>query len=131
MTYNTERRGKILSFLSKDCNRAFTITEICDAILTDNKGKSTVYRIISELLESGMLKKIADEKTRLVKYQYLGKKNCTEHLHIMCKVCGKLVHLDREVSKGITSIISAHSSFSIDYSDILKGKCELCASKVV
>ena len=131
MTYNTERRKRILSFLSEDCNRAFTISEICDAILIEDKGKSTVYRIISELLESGMLKRIADEKTRLVKYQYLGEKKCTEHLHIRCKLCGKLVHLGREASSSIASIMSAHSGFSIDYSDILIGKCELCSSKEI
>ena len=48
MIYNTEKRAELLDFLKHGDGRAFTVEEICAAILQDGKGKSTVYRLISK-----------------------------------------------------------------------------------
>jgi Fur family ferric uptake transcriptional regulator len=126
MTYNTDRRKQIITFVSSDGSRAFTTEEICEELLLDGKGKSTVYRIISELVSEGILKKISDGATRHVRYQYLGEKKCSKHLHLKCKLCGRLIHLDEPTSKLISSSLLDAAVFTIDPTEILLGVCKGC-----
>ena len=60
MTYNTERRHEIIALTASERERAFTAEEICGRLLNDGNGKSTVYRIISNLVNEGILKRISD-----------------------------------------------------------------------
>ena len=126
MTYNKDRRRAVISLLSENGSRAFSTEEICSIILKDGGGKSTVYRIISELVHDGVVKKISDDKSRRVLYQYLGEKKCAEHLHLKCKVCGELIHLDRQTSRLIASSLVGSTLFTIDPSEILLGICKNC-----
>ena len=126
MTYNKERRKQIIALVSSDGSRAFSTEEICSALLPDGMGKSTVYRIISELVNEGILKKISDGTTRRVSYQYLGEKRCAEHLHLKCKKCGELIHLDKKTTELITSSLISSAVFAIDPTEILLGVCKNC-----
>ena len=128
MTYNTTRKSEILTLLSSEKEKAFTAEEICGAILKGGKGKSTVYRIISNLVENGKIKRISDQKSRHVKYQYIGEKVCAEHLHLKCRDCGKLIHLDKKMSDGIISSL-ALGGFLLDQSEFLVGRCNKCADR--
>ena len=125
MTYNTQREKEILTLLSGEKHRAFSVEEICERILTEG-GKSTVYRIISRLTADGIFKKICDSKTRRVSYQYLGEKTCCEHLHLKCKACDRLIHLDKSSSELIMKMLSDSGSFSLDPTEILGGLCRDC-----
>ena len=127
MTYNTEKRSEITSLISKNSDKVFSIDEICSSILPDGKGKSTVYRIISAMVDEGVVRRISDGKTRHVTYQYLGAKSCSEHLHLKCKTCGRLIHLDEDTSHLLESSILASRNFIIDDGATLFGKCENCA----
>ena len=128
MKYNTERKSEIIALLSAG-GAPMSIEEICGKILSDGKGKSTVYRIVSELVLEGSLKKIADSKTRRVTYQYLEKKKCKEHLHLKCKSCDKLFHLDKTTSELIISSLKSNAIFHLDPTEILSGVCQGCARK--
>ena len=125
MTYNTDRRNEIIALLSSESERAFTTEEICDRLLTGG-GKSTIYRIISELTEKGVIRKLSDRNTRHVRYQYLGERTCAEHLHLKCKSCERLIHLDKSASQLIMNFISSTDSFTLDPTEILSGVCRLC-----
>ena len=129
MKYNTDRKKEIIALFSAAGERALTTEEICDKILSLGKGKSTVYRIISELVQDGAIKKIADPKTRRVTYQYLEKKSCGEHLHLKCKSCERLIHLDRSTSELIINSLKSSDSFALDPTEILSGVCQGCARK--
>lgn len=126
MTYNTEKRTAVISFLENNSSRAFTIDEIAEKLSPDGKGKSTYYRLISKLVEEGAIKRISDEKTRHTTYQYLGNTECGEHLHLKCKECGKLIHLDHRTSHAVEDKILEMGGFSIDEGAILFGKCKGC-----
>ena len=125
MTYNTQREKQILNLLSGEKEKTFTIEEICDRILTEG-GKSTVYRIVSRLTGEGILKKITDQRSRRVSYQYLGEKSCCEHLHLKCKSCERLIHLDKSASETIINLLNRSGSFSLDPTEILGGLCREC-----
>ena len=126
MIYNTERRNEIIKLLSSESDKAFTTEEICERILTSG-GKSTVYRIISELTAKGIIKKLSDSNTRHVRYQYLGNKTCSEHLHLKCKICERLIHLDRQTSELIMNSIKNNEGFVLDPTEILNGLCTGCS----
>ena len=126
MIYNTEKRAELLDFLKHGDGRAFTVEEICAAILQDGKGKSTVYRLISKLVDEGEVRRIADGKTRHVTYQYIHSGHCAEHLHLKCKECGKLIHLDGELSCALERRILKTEGFTLDGGALLYGRCEEC-----
>lgn len=125
MTYKTEKRTEILSFLDGRENPA-TIEEICSSILTDGSGKSTVYRIVSKLVDEGAVRRIADAKTRRVTYQYISHGGCAEHLHLKCNVCGRLIHLDNQTSNQLGEEIFKTRGFSLEVGALLYGRCDRC-----
>ncbi len=126
MTYNTQKRTELLAFLEKSGGAALTAEEICAGVLKDGKGKSTVYRLIARLVDEGAMRKICDVKTRHVTYQYIKFGHCEEHLHLKCKECGVLLHLDRETSKFLERKIKSQKGFVLDDGALLYGTCEVC-----
>jgi Fur family ferric uptake transcriptional regulator len=129
MTYNTEKRAEILSFLGSCRGEAVTIDSICNSILKDGKGKSTVYRLISKLVDEGAVRKISDARTRHVTYQYINGGSCAEHLHLKCTVCGRLLHLDDETTHLLENKIFNSRGFRVDDSSLLYGRCGDCIYK--
>ena len=127
MIYNTEKRTKLLDFLKKNAGQAFTAEQICAGILDGEHGKSTVYRLISRMVEDGILRRISDGKTRKVAYQYIGDSCCSEHLHLKCKDCGVLIHLDDLTSHILEMRILKTEGFTLDGGTLIYGKCESCS----
>lgn len=125
MTYKTGKRDAILEFLSKNSESSFTLEEICDVIASDGHGKSTVYRIVSELVENGCIRRISDGKTRHCTYQYVGDEECRCHLHLKCRDCGRLYHLDHKLSDELSKKLS-EGGFSLDEGAMLFGTCREC-----
>ena len=126
MIYNTEKKTKIYELLSTCRDKAFSVDEICQRVLSGEGGRSTVYRIISDMVKCGKVKKLTDEKTRHTTYQFLGGE-CHEHLHLKCKDCGRLMHLDHETSHLLEEKILGTSGFSLDGGCIIFGRCGDCS----
>ena len=131
MIYNTEKRTKLIDFLSENSNCAYTAEEICHKILGGEQGKSTIYRLISRLVNDGVIHRISDAKTRRITYQYIGSRGCSEHLHLKCKECGKLIHLDCVTSHILERRIFKSEGFALDGGAMIFGRCEGCLSKGV
>lgn len=129
MTYNTAKRNELISFLATNSGQAFTVDDICSNILKDGSGKSTVYRLISKLLEEGAVRRIFDGKTRSATYQYVDTGACSEHLHLKCNGCGKIIHLDDLTSHILESRILKTEGFSVDNGALLYGKCGSCSER--
>lgn len=126
MKYNTGKKKQITDFLSENAHTAFTLEEISETVAPDGKGKSTVYRIVSELVEAAVVKRISDGKTRHCSYQYIGSGECKSHLHLKCRDCGKLIHLDRSTSENLTAALRKNGGFTLEYGCMLFGKCDRC-----
>ena len=126
MIYNTEKRTKLIEFLSKNSKNAYTAEEICHSILDGERGKSTVYRLISKLVDDGIIHRISDAKTRRITYQYIGERACSEHLHLKCTECGKLIHLDDTTSHILEKRIFKSEGCALDGGAMIFGKCEGC-----
>lgn len=126
MTYNTTARARLVSFFEKNSERSFTLEEICGEMTADGRGRSTVYRLVSKLVESGCVRRISDGRTRRVTYQFIGGESCSHHLHLKCKDCGKIIHLDAEISHALGDELEKSRGFVIDSGSLLFGKCKEC-----
>lgn len=129
-TYCTEQRKILIDFLSVDKSRQFTIEEIIEAMrdLDDAPGKSTVYRLMTRLTDEGIVRRFNEGSGRKFYYQIIDGKNCCKHFHMKCIRCGKLVHLDDEISTLLYTQAAERSRFIIDeHRTMLFGECRECA----
>lgn len=127
MRYTTGKRELILAFLSDHADVSYTLEEICDALTDGGKGKSTVYRLVSELVGEGCIRRLSDGRTRHCTYQYVGKECCHSHLHLKCKGCGRLMHLDDGLSREFERAVLNVGGFMIEEGTLLFGTCRNCA----
>ena len=125
MGYITGKKDLIIDFLCDNHDKSFTLEEICDHILPDGKGRRTVYRIVSELVEKKCVRRISDGRTRHCTYQYIGGERCHRHLHLKCRDCGKLIHLDEKVSHDFEKKVMV-AGFAIEEGTLLFGTCKDC-----
>ena len=127
MGYMTGNKERILGFLLENANSSYTLEQICAALTTDGKGKSTVYRIVSRLVAEGCVRRLSDGKTRHCTYQYVGGEHCHHHLHLKCKGCGRLVHLGEGESRRFERVLLDIGGFVIEEGTLLFGTCKECA----
>ena len=129
--YKTAQREALLAFLRENCEKSFTVREIAEGIKQDAgiekaPGESTIFRLIKELVESGEVRRTVKDNSRTFVYQIMKSSDCGHHLHMKCKVCGKLCHMDEQESREIMEKIRSNDMFEVDSSTILIGKCSGC-----
>lgn len=91
-------------------------------------GKSSVYRLLSGLAESGEVRRFRTEDGGSV-YQYVGEDgDCAGHLHLQCLSCGKISHLKCHCSREIRDRLAESHGFLLDNGrSVLYGTCAICA----
>ena len=91
------------------------------------KGKSTVYRLVTELYAEGTLRRFPKTEGRGWLYQYHGAGGCSGHLHLKCVSCGKLLHLNCGMSEELLEHIEEVHRFKVDNgATVLYGLCADC-----
>ncbi len=97
-----------------------------------NVNKTTVYRNLDKLEAEGVLKKykLADENVSY--YRYVDRQaHCDTHLHMQCKCCGKIFHLNCDFMDEIKHHLLAEHGFLLDCSDsLLVGYCADCQKEM-
>lgn len=126
MGYTTGKRRLIIELLSKNSDTSYSVEEISAALTDGGKGKSTVYRLVSELVEDGCIRRLSDGKTRRITYQYVGDEHCHRHMHLKCKDCGRLIHLDEKLSHDLEEKIFSIGGFAIEEGSFIYGRCKEC-----
>ena len=92
-------------------------------------GKTTVYRAITRLCQSGRLRRYSPHDSgQAAMFQF---NPCREsHLHIRCIHCGALAHLHCDEAESFSRHLSQHHGFTLDESQtILYGCCQSCQSR--
>lgn len=130
MVYTTGKKKLITELLSRNSNTSYTIEEIVEAVTGDGKGKSTVYRLVSELVANGFVRRLSDGKTRHCTYQYVGDEHCHRHMHLKCNGCGKLIHLDENTTRAFEKKILTLDGFSIEEGSFIYGTCRECTEVI-
>ena len=129
--YLTEQKKTLSKFLSQRGETAYSIEELIDALSREYgdraPGKSTVYRLITRLVDEGSVKRFVKGNSRKFVYQAVNGKNCHAHLHLRCTDCGKLIHLDHSISDRLVDQVAMCSDFSVNEAEtVLLGKCKEC-----
>ncbi len=130
-TYHTDGRRLLLDFLRANADRPCTIDEIAVALPPkEAPGKSTLYRLMTGLVTDGTVRRFVRGNSRQFTYQLLDGDECHAHLHLKCVDCGKVVHLNHDVSEFVEACLLRQNHFSTDESaTMLLGRCEGCAHK--
>ncbi len=130
--YNTAAREAIIEFFSENPDRQFTADEVFEGLTAKcapkAPGKSTVYRLLSQLLEEGMLRRFRDGADSNYLYQHSSKnQKCDFHFHMKCTECGKIYHLECEKSDDLLYHVLSEHGFAVNCSkSMLYGQCQKC-----
>ena len=124
--YQTNHQKLILEFFENHKAEAFTAQALIEQF-QDQINKATVYRKLHLLEENKLVRKSYNIAKKSYEYQYA--QDCENHLHLVCKQCGKIVHLKCEEMSSFVSHLSNHHGFLIDQaSTMIFGVCEGCKS---
>lgn len=133
--YKTKPKEYILEFLKEHKDRRFNAKDIYDEIITKgyNINIATIYRNIDSLVEKGLLLKTKDSESDSAMYQYVENSiECHHHLHIQCKSCGKMVHVDGDEFDKFASYINEKLGFILECGQSnLVGYCKECSDKLM
>lgn len=124
--YNTHQRKALIDFLQLNCEKTFTIEEIVSHMNSDEISQSTAYRLMTKLVEDGLVHRSVKGNSRSFVYQYISDKKCDGHLHMKCTGCGKVYHLDHSMTAHMQDDIKSNTGFEIDSHTVLLGKCNTC-----
>ena len=125
--YQTQGRVALLAYLKKRASEApETADKIYQGLCAEGcaPGRSSVYRMLAELSESGAVRKSHTEGKTSV-YQLAG--DCHGHLHLECLLCGKVSHLKCDCSAEIAAHLLKTHGFTVDSGkSLLLGVCAAC-----
>lgn len=127
--YQTRTREALLSYLRAHPDCQFSAEELCLAVNGEGGGgKSTVYRLLTQLCEADTVRVFRAEAEGRNRYQYVGEGcDCRLHFHEKCLRCGRIEHLDCYGSKDFADHLRAEHGFVVDCGQsILYGLCAAC-----
>ena len=130
--YKTEQKKILYDFLRENCESAYSIEEIVS--LLEKKGtalpKSTVYRLMTRLVEDSKVKRMSRGNSRTFTYQIIAGEHCHSHLHLKCIDCGKIIHMASTDSDILLSTIKKSNNFSVNEKEtVIFGRCDVCDEK--
>ena len=128
--YKTRQREVILSFFRENSNRCFSAKEVLSLLEKQGAvpGETTVYRTLSLLCREGALTRYNSTGTGGATYQYTTENPaCEHHLHLKCRSCDKLYHLECSRLQILSEHLKDEHGFSVNQADtILYGTCAAC-----
>jgi|LAHR01.1.fsa_nt_gb Fur family peroxide stress response transcriptional regulator len=121
----TSQRKAIQNYLKNNFSHP-TARNIYDALSAKGKGKislATVYNTLALLKEKGLVREIAISNSGQKRYDA----NTTQHAHLICNACGKILDVDLSLHVGIPD--ERRKGFDIQDSEMnFYGLCSDCKS---
>lgn len=133
--YQTKQRNMLEDFFARHPEQAFAADEVALHLRQEQgqnaPSRSTVYRLIAELEEDGVIRRFHQEdRKRKSVYRYLDTRECATHLHVQCEQCGALFHVSHEVSDAIVQMLRAGEHVTLDMAGtLLVGCCDACHNR--
>lgn len=125
--YQTKQRQVLLDFLSQNADETVSAKQIAAALGDDKISMSAVYRNLAALEDAGKIRRVTKPGSRNVFFQLIGGEHCAERIHLSCKKCGRMYHMDSDSTERLIQGISKTNQFAIDRSDtVLIGLCAAC-----
>ena len=127
--YKTRQRDLLLEYLRRHSGEHVTIAQIAAhcAVMGEEIGTSTIYRQVNRLVAQGIVKRYVLGGTSAACYQYVAGAGCSEHYHMKCKGCGRLVHLECDVIRQLRNHVLENHDFELDLGQtVFYGLCSTC-----
>ena len=118
-------RLKILEVLEKSPNHHLSAEDIYRVLIEQNEevGVATIYRVLSQFEESGIVQKLNFENNLAV-YELCGLEH---HDHLVCVKCSKIIEFQDDVIEQHQLQIAKKHGFELtDHSLYLYGLCKDC-----
>ena len=128
---NTRQKDRITVCIGEYADGHFTAEELIDALKAQGTpvARATVYRHLNAMEEDGLLRKYHLAEGAPACYQVVDEEaGCLEHFHLMCIVCGEIVHFEDEVLSRHFHVLAREGGMRIDGGKtVFYGKCANCA----
>lgn len=101
----------------------FEVEEFIETLRHQKKtfSRATVYRTIKQLLDAGLLQKIS---TKEGKVYYEGTSSQTQHAHVICNECGKILEIKDQRITNLLQECCHELGMTIEYQSLhIYGKC--------
>ena len=118
-------RLKILEVLEKSPNHHLSAEDIYRVLIDQNEevGVATIYRVLSQFEESGIVQKLHFENNQAV-FELCGLEH---HDHLVCVKCNKIIEFQDDVIEQHQLQIAKKHGFELtDHSLYLYGLCKDC-----
>ncbi len=129
MAYKTTQRTQLHNFLKEHPHSYFTVKQLAEKLSGNGAdiSISAIYRNLSDLTETGSIKKTVKKNSREAYYRYIDSDVCRNEIHISCSMCGKIVHMNSTLSNFIQEQLMLQNEFELDKSKtVISGICEEC-----
>lgn len=127
--YSTRQKRVMMSFLKQHDLEPYSVDELVFEMQEQGEkiGRSTAYRYLEQLAEQGSVRKYQNDRG-VTQYQHVEDASaCDGHFHMMCKICGRLMHVDCDLMRGLAEHIFSDHGFKLDAREtVLKGICARC-----
>ncbi|MBQ1471335.1 MAG: transcriptional repressor [Eubacterium sp.] len=132
-TYKTEGRKKIMDILRQSGGVPLSVPQIEGKLQEGGSplNKTTIYRYLDKLEDSGDVVKYAGDEGRKALFQLVDRKRrCDQHLHLKCVECGALLHLDGPTMSTLAEQVYTEHGFMIQCrNSVIYGLCQECLKK--
>lgn len=126
--YVTKQKSAIICVLKENSEKLLTPEKIINLLKAkgESVGKATLYRYLDNLVLTKEIRKSYNPEINSFEYQ-LCHGDCSNHLHLKCKKCGKVIHLECKETEEFLEHISLEHVFLIDhFSSTIYGLCPEC-----
>lgn len=124
-SYRTAQKESVLGFLEKNRGEHFTLDRLCERLAGEGAsvGKTTVYRCLERLCAAGEVRKTAEGRSACYSF------GCCDHshYHLLCRECGRLLHVDCAELDRLRGHFLEEHGFEIDpFGTTISGRCADC-----
>ena len=131
--YKTKQLEAVLDYVISHRDTHVTAAQIVEYFAKGVApiGKTTIYRNLDKLIESGKVRRYITDGGTGACYQYAEDENCHSHFHMKCEDCGELLHLECEELNNLEHHVLSKYAFKINmFKTVFYGTCNTCFSKI-
>ena len=128
--YHTKISQELERYIAKQNEQSFCASEVYSYMIGQGitVNLATIYRNLDRLTEKSRLIKFKTASSDSYWYRAAGETcDCHSHLHMQCKECGKIIHLEEDYSDEIISRLMKKYGFELECDNsFLGGVCDKC-----
>lgn len=116
-TYRTRCKDSIMAYLENNQEKSFSAYDVHEYLERQNiqVNLTTIYRNLDKLMDGGILMKHKTAGDECCKYQYVKPHgNCQEHIHMKCRKCGRIYHLECSFMEEISLHLKQDHNFTLE-----------------